>query len=54
MFEIKIKDEFLPIYTHNLYNKIFKENSAVVQVSPERGNGQKNNRNSGLKSNNNL
>ena len=35
LFEIDINDEFLPIYTHPLYTKLFKENSSLVQISPE-------------------
>ena len=35
MFEFQIKDEFLPIYTHGLYAKVFNENAVMVQLSPE-------------------
>lgn len=34
MFELHIRDEFLPIYMHSLYSKLFSENQTVVQLSP--------------------
>jgi hypothetical protein len=34
MFEFIIKDEFLPIYTHQQYNKIFKDTSISMELSP--------------------
>ena len=34
MFELHIRDEFLPIYMHSLYSKLFSENHTVVQLSP--------------------
>ncbi|TNV79252.1 hypothetical protein FGO68_gene6991 [Halteria grandinella] len=36
LFEFKLKDEFLPIYTHSLYNKVLTDNSVMVELSPER------------------
>lgn len=35
MFEIGVKDEFLPIYTHPLYSKLFKENSSLVSITQD-------------------
>lgn len=34
MFEFVLKDEFLPIYTHQSYARIFKESSMVMEMSP--------------------
>ena len=36
MFEFLIKDEFLPIYTHNQYAKIFKDTSISMELSPDK------------------
>lgn len=36
MFEFIIKDEFLPIYTHMQYTKIFKESSISMELSPDK------------------
>lgn len=35
MFEINISDEFLPIYTHPLYARLFRDNSSLVHISPD-------------------
>jgi uncharacterized protein YqkB len=34
MFEIALKDEFLPIYTHQMYSKMFKDTSMTIDYSP--------------------
>lgn len=36
LFELKIRDEFLPIYTNTLYPKVVNDNSVLVEMSPER------------------
>jgi hypothetical protein len=36
MFEFLIKDEFLPIYTHQAYSKIFKDTSITMELSPDK------------------
>lgn len=36
MFEFLMKDEFLPIYTHNSYTKIFKDTSITMELSPNK------------------
>ncbi len=46
IFELHIRDEFLPIYTHSLYTKLFKENSIAVEISPDKLMSKKFNRNS--------
>ena len=35
MFEINVSDEFMPIYTHPLYARLFRDNSSLVHISPE-------------------
>jgi hypothetical protein len=35
-FEIDLKDEFLPIYTHLQYVRMFKETSMTIDVSPDK------------------
>lgn len=35
LFELKVKDDFLPIYTHGMYSKVITDNAALVQLSPE-------------------
>ena len=41
MFEFLLKDEFLPIYTHQSYTKIFKDTSIVMEMSPGKKNSGK-------------
>lgn len=36
MFEFLLKDEFLPIYTHHSYTKIFKDTSISMELSPDK------------------
>ena len=36
IFEFQLKDEFLPIYTHQYYTKIFKETSISMELSPRK------------------
>jgi len=36
MFEFMLKDEFLPIYTHPQYTKIFKDTSILMELSPDK------------------
>ena len=36
MLEFLLKDEFLPIYTHQQYSKKFKDTSVAVSMSPDR------------------
>jgi hypothetical protein len=36
MFEFALKDDFLPIYTHAQYFKIFKDTSMAMEMSPNR------------------
>lgn len=36
MFEFNLKEEFLPIYTHSQYSKMFKDTSMVMEMSPDR------------------
>jgi hypothetical protein len=36
MFEFLLKDEFLPIYAHQSYSKMFKDQSVMVELSPDR------------------
>ena len=36
MFEFLLKDEFLPIYVHQSYSKMFKDTSVMVELSPDR------------------
>ncbi|CDW72924.1 UNKNOWN [Stylonychia lemnae] len=36
LFELILKDEFLPIYTHQAYTKVFKDTSVVMEVSPDK------------------
>ena len=36
LFELILKDDFLPIYTHQSYSKVFKDTSIVMQASPEK------------------
>ena len=34
MFELFLKDEFLPIYTHGSYTRMFKDTSMAMDLSP--------------------
>lgn len=34
--EIILKDEFLPIYTHMQYSKVFKDSSIAYELSPDK------------------
>lgn len=36
MFEFNLKEDFLPIYTHSQYSKMFKDTSMVMEMSPDR------------------
>ena len=36
LFEFQIKDEFLPIYTHQSYSKMFKDTSVACEFSPRK------------------
>jgi len=36
LFEVYLKDEFLPIYTHSSYTQMFKENSLAMERTPDR------------------
>ena len=36
LFELHLKDEFLPIYTNPGYTKIFKDTSVAFDVSPDK------------------
>lgn len=36
MFEFILKDDFLPIYTHQQYSKMFKDTSMVMELSPDK------------------
>ena len=36
MFEFILKDDFLPIYTHHNYLRIFKDTSIAMDMSPDR------------------
>lgn len=36
MFELFLKDEFLPIYTHIQYARMFKDTSIAMEISPKR------------------
>lgn len=35
LFELKVKEAFLPLYTHSLYNKVVSENLVMIALSPE-------------------
>jgi len=30
LFELKVRDDFLPIYTHGMYSKVVTDNAALV------------------------
>jgi hypothetical protein len=36
MFEFLLKDDFLPIYTHHNYLRMFKDSSIAMDISPDR------------------
>ena len=36
LFEFVLKDDFLPIYLHSQYSKIFCDSSKVMEISPDR------------------
>ena len=38
MFEFFVKDDFLPIYTHAEYSKAFKDQSVIMEKSPNKRN----------------
>jgi hypothetical protein len=40
MFEILLKDDFLPVFTHLQYTKMFKESSMVMESSPNKRNSR--------------
>ena len=37
MFELFLQDEFLPIYSHQQYSKMFKDSSLAMELSPRKG-----------------
>jgi len=34
-----LKDEFLPLYTHQAYSKVYKETSMTMEMSPDKKRG---------------
>jgi hypothetical protein len=36
LFEFLIKDDFLPIYTHQNYSKMFKDSQISMEMSPKK------------------
>ena len=36
LLEVQLKDDFLPIYLHQSYSKVFRDTSVVMGMSPDK------------------